>query len=86
MDMGNYSEQNKTDTKQIYEGSSRDKQLFSGHRTENQELAYLRKVTITPSLPLFWQKKHKMTIRFSRNILTEYSNCILSVRLIVERR
>ncbi|ECJ4506527.1 hypothetical protein DNU24_12565 [Salmonella enterica subsp. salamae] len=57
MDMGNYSEQNKIDTKQIYEGSSRDKQLFSGHRTENQELAYLRKVTITPSLaPLLAEK------------------------------
>lgn len=33
-----------------YDGSSRDKQLFSGHKTENQVLVYDRKVKITPSL------------------------------------
>lgn len=33
-----------------YEGSSRDKQLFSGHKTESQVLIYDRKVKITPSL------------------------------------
>ncbi|HBM3281963.1 TPA: tyrosine-type recombinase/integrase [Klebsiella oxytoca] len=33
-----------------YEGSSRDKQLFSGHKTESQVLVYDRKVKITPSL------------------------------------
>lgn len=35
-----------------YEGSSRDKQLFSGHKTESQVLVYDRKVKITPSLNL----------------------------------
>lgn len=41
-----------------YEGSSRDKQLFSGHRTESQVLTYDRKVKITPSLdvPLLAEK------------------------------
>jgi len=33
-----------------YEGSSRDKQLFSGHKTEGQVLVYDRKVKITPTL------------------------------------
>ncbi|EAW1173079.1 integrase [Salmonella enterica subsp. enterica] len=33
-----------------YEGSSRDKQLFSGHKTESQVLVYDRKVKVTPSL------------------------------------
>ncbi|MED7790418.1 tyrosine-type recombinase/integrase [Klebsiella aerogenes] len=33
-----------------YDGSSRDKQLFSGHKTENQVLVYDRKVKITPTL------------------------------------
>ncbi len=33
-----------------YEGSSRDKQLFSGHKTEGQVLVYDRKVRITPTL------------------------------------
>ncbi|MFW0766739.1 integrase [Trabulsiella odontotermitis] len=33
-----------------YEGSSRDKQIFSGHKTESQVLVYDRKVKITPSL------------------------------------
>ncbi|WP_213322412.1 tyrosine-type recombinase/integrase [Klebsiella aerogenes] len=33
-----------------YEGSSRDKQLFSGHKTESQVLVYDRKVKISPSL------------------------------------
>lgn len=33
-----------------YEGSSRDKQLFSGHKTESQVLAYDRKVKVTPTL------------------------------------
>ncbi|EDH0693920.1 hypothetical protein QF91_000568 [Salmonella enterica subsp. salamae] len=50
IDTGSYSEQSRTGTQQIYEGCSRDKQLFSGHRAENQEQAYLRKVKITPSL------------------------------------
>lgn len=35
-----------------YEGSSRDKQLFSGHKTESQVLIYDRKIKITPSLNL----------------------------------
>ncbi len=33
-----------------YEGSSRDKQLFSGHKTELQVTTYDRKVKVTPSL------------------------------------
>lgn len=33
-----------------YEGSSRDKQLFSGHKTESQVLVYDRKVKVTPTL------------------------------------
>lgn len=33
-----------------YAGSSRDKQLFSGHKTENQVLIYDRKVKVTPTL------------------------------------
>ncbi|MDI4774765.1 integrase, partial [Salmonella enterica subsp. enterica serovar Anatum] len=33
-----------------YEGSSRDKQLFSGHKTENQVNTYDRKVKVTPTL------------------------------------
>lgn len=35
-----------------YEGSSRDKQLFSGHKTENQVIVYDRKIKITPSLDI----------------------------------
>ncbi|EJN2863948.1 tyrosine-type recombinase/integrase [Salmonella enterica subsp. enterica serovar Yaba] len=33
-----------------FEGSSRDKQLFSGHKTESQVLVYDRKTKVTPSL------------------------------------
>lgn len=33
-----------------YEGSSRDKQLFSGHKTESQVTTYDRKVKISPTL------------------------------------
>lgn len=33
-----------------YEGSSRDKQLFSGHKTESQVLIYDRKIKISPSI------------------------------------
>ncbi|HDS1149677.1 TPA: tyrosine-type recombinase/integrase [Pluralibacter gergoviae] len=33
-----------------YEGSSRDKQLFSGHKTESQVLIYDRKIKVTPTL------------------------------------
>ncbi|EFA7616248.1 TPA: tyrosine-type recombinase/integrase [Escherichia coli] len=33
-----------------YEGSSRDKQKFSGHKTESQVLVYDRKIKITPTL------------------------------------
>ncbi|MCE6965988.1 tyrosine-type recombinase/integrase [Enterobacter sp. MW07] len=40
-----------------YEGSSRDKQLFSGHKTESQVLVYDRKIKVTPSLdPENWPK------------------------------
>lgn len=35
-----------------FEGSSRDKQLFSGHKTENQVLIYDRKLKISPTLNL----------------------------------
>lgn len=35
-----------------YEGSSRDKQIFSGHKTESQVLIYDRKTKITPTLDL----------------------------------
>lgn len=33
-----------------YEGSSRDKQQFSGHKTEAQVVAYDRKIKVTPTL------------------------------------
>lgn len=33
-----------------FEGSNRDKQLFSGHKTESQVLIYDRKVQINPTL------------------------------------
>lgn len=33
-----------------YQGSTKDKQLFSGHKTESQVLVYDRKVNVTPSL------------------------------------
>ena len=33
-----------------YEGSSRDKQLFSGHKTESQVLVYDRKTKVSPTL------------------------------------
>lgn len=33
-----------------YEGSGRDKQKFSGHKTESQVLVYDRKVKISPTL------------------------------------
>ncbi|MDF7681239.1 tyrosine-type recombinase/integrase [Enterobacteriaceae bacterium ESL0689] len=33
-----------------YEGSSRDKQLFSGHKTESQVLVYDRKIKVSPTL------------------------------------
>lgn len=33
-----------------YEGSSKDKQLFSGHKTESQVVTYDRKLKISPSL------------------------------------
>lgn len=35
-----------------YEGSSKDKQLFSGHKTESQVVIYDRKVKISPTLDL----------------------------------
>ncbi|MGK9172756.1 integrase [Yokenella regensburgei] len=35
-----------------YEGSGKDKQLFSGHKTESQVLVYDRKIKISPSLDL----------------------------------
>ncbi|PWC09228.1 integrase [Brenneria roseae subsp. americana] len=35
-----------------YEGSSRDKQLFSGHKTEAQVITYDRKVNVSPTLDL----------------------------------
>lgn len=35
-----------------YEGSTRDKQLFSGHKTEGQVLVYDRKTKVTPTLDL----------------------------------
>ncbi|ENM8185462.1 integrase, partial [Salmonella enterica] len=33
-----------------YEGSSKEKQLFSGHKTESQVLVYDRKVKVSPTL------------------------------------
>ncbi|WJV61044.1 integrase [Pectobacteriaceae bacterium C52] len=35
-----------------YDGSSRDKQLFSGHKTEAQVITYDRKVNVSPTLDL----------------------------------
>lgn len=35
-----------------YEGSSRDKQILSGHKTEGQVLVYDRKTKVTPTLNL----------------------------------
>lgn len=35
-----------------FEGSSKDKQMFSGHKTESQVLVYDRKVQISPTLNL----------------------------------
>ncbi|EBS2232652.1 integrase, partial [Salmonella enterica subsp. enterica serovar Kaneshie] len=35
-----------------YEGSSKDKQLFSGHKTESQVLIYDRKIKKSPTLDL----------------------------------
>lgn len=35
-----------------FEGSSKEKQLFSGHKTEMQVITYDRKTKITPSLDL----------------------------------
>lgn len=46
-----------------YDGSSRDKQLFSGHKTESQVLVYDRKVKISPTLGS----------EFPKNIPGEYS-------------
>lgn len=42
-----------------YEGSSRDKQIFSGHKTENQIATYDRKVRISPTLnrPITYKDK-----------------------------
>ncbi|VGE60520.1 site-specific recombinase, phage integrase family protein [Klebsiella quasipneumoniae] len=42
-----------------FEGSSKDKQLFSGHKTEGQVLVYDRKVKLTPSLKLPFPTKGK---------------------------
>lgn len=33
-----------------YEGSSKDKQLFSGHKTEQQVVTYDRKIKVSPTL------------------------------------
>lgn len=33
-----------------YEGSSKEKQMFSGHKTESQVVTYARKVKISPTL------------------------------------
>jgi len=33
-----------------YQGSSNDKQLFSGHKKESQVLVYDRKIKVSPSL------------------------------------
>jgi hypothetical protein len=40
-----------------YEGSTRDKQLFSGHKTENQVNTYDRKVKISPTLDVPFMTK-----------------------------
>ena len=52
-----------------YEGSSRDKQLFSGHKTESQVLVYDRKVKIPPSLdaPLLEKQALKNPLRALRD-------------------
>lgn len=42
-----------------FEGSSKDKQLFSGHKTEGQVSVYDRKVKLTPSLKLPFPSKGK---------------------------
>lgn len=44
-----------------YEGSSRDKQLFSGHKTENQVATYDRKIRISPTLnrPIPFEGKNR---------------------------
>ncbi|HHS9984727.1 TPA: tyrosine-type recombinase/integrase, partial [Klebsiella quasipneumoniae subsp. similipneumoniae] len=33
-----------------YEGSSKEKQIFSGHKTESQVIVYDRKTRVTPTL------------------------------------
>lgn len=33
-----------------YEGSSKEKQMFSGHKTESQVVTYDRKVKLSPTL------------------------------------
>lgn len=42
-----------------FEGSSKDKQLFSGHKTEGQVSVYDRKIKLTPSLKLPFPSKGK---------------------------
>lgn len=42
-----------------YEGSSKEKQLFSGHKTESQVVTYDRKVKISPTLDVPMMSKEK---------------------------
>ncbi|WP_140921158.1 tyrosine-type recombinase/integrase [Limnobaculum xujianqingii] len=44
-----------------YTGSSKEKQLFSGHKTEQQVLTYDRKIAVTPSLdvPVISEQKNR---------------------------
>lgn len=64
-----------------FEGSSRDKQIFSGHKTESQVLIYDRKVQISPTLdrPVIGEKW--IFIQMERyDILWEYSFFILRLK------
>ncbi|HBZ4249770.1 hypothetical protein A3N56_14130 [Klebsiella aerogenes] len=42
-----------------YEGSSEEKQMFSGHKTESQVVTYDRKVKISPTLDVPMMSKEK---------------------------
>ncbi|HBR7307229.1 TPA: hypothetical protein L9294_001214 [Klebsiella aerogenes] len=42
-----------------YEGSSKEKQMFSGHKTESQVVTYDRKVKISPTLDVPMMSKEK---------------------------
>lgn len=60
-----------------YEDSSREKQRFSGHKTESQVLVYDRKVKISPTLdlPILAKTEDDDGAKYTKLIYQHYTKC-----------